>query len=150
MFSFNTPNFILRFVTGETDYQLGIIPYPYFEAEYAENADIKKIEVWYPKELETSGGKYPVVLFVNGTSVAASRYEPVVEHLASWGFIAVGNEKRGMARFYSLLKIFHLEDRLMQSDTTLQVIHNPILWKQVNETLNKERERAFTFFKVNL
>lgn len=35
MFSFNTPNFILRFVTGETDYQLGIIPYPYFEAEYA-------------------------------------------------------------------------------------------------------------------
>lgn len=64
----------------------------YFEAEYAENADIKKIEVWYPKELETSGEKYPVVLFVNGTGVAASRYEPVFEHLASWGFIAVGNE----------------------------------------------------------
>ena len=36
MFSFSTPNFVFRFVTGETDYQLGIIPYPYFEAEYAE------------------------------------------------------------------------------------------------------------------
>lgn len=35
MFSFNTPNFIFRFVAGETDYQLGITPYYYFEAEYA-------------------------------------------------------------------------------------------------------------------
>ena len=36
--------------------------------------------------------KYPVVVFVNGTGVAASRYQPVFAHLASWGFIAVGNE----------------------------------------------------------
>lgn len=35
MFSFNTPNFIFRFVAGETDYQLGITPCSYFEAEYA-------------------------------------------------------------------------------------------------------------------
>jgi hypothetical protein len=36
MFSFNTPHFIWRFVKGETDYQLGIMPYAYFEEEYAE------------------------------------------------------------------------------------------------------------------
>lgn len=35
LFSFNTPNFILRFVKGETDYKLGYTPYPYFESEYA-------------------------------------------------------------------------------------------------------------------
>ena len=35
MFSFNTPHFVYRFVKGETDYQLGITPYEYFEAEYA-------------------------------------------------------------------------------------------------------------------
>ncbi|MGL4518375.1 MAG: DUF4105 domain-containing protein [Phocaeicola sp.] len=35
MFSFDSPNFIYRFVKGETDYQLGVIPYKYFEAEYA-------------------------------------------------------------------------------------------------------------------
>ena len=64
----------------------------YFEAEYAENADIKKVEIWYPEELKAGGEKYPVVLFVNGTGVAASRYRPVFEHLASWGFIAIGNE----------------------------------------------------------
>lgn len=36
MFSFREPNFVMRFVKGETDYQLGVVPYPYFEAEYAE------------------------------------------------------------------------------------------------------------------
>lgn len=35
MFSFNTPNFIYRFVKGETDYELGITRYPYFESSYA-------------------------------------------------------------------------------------------------------------------
>lgn len=35
MFNFNTPHFVYRFVKGETDYQLGIMPYKYFEAEYA-------------------------------------------------------------------------------------------------------------------
>ena len=35
LFSFDTPNFVYRFVKGETDYQLGVIPYRYFEGEYA-------------------------------------------------------------------------------------------------------------------
>lgn len=36
LFSFNTPHFVWRFMKGETDYQLGVIPYLYFEREYAE------------------------------------------------------------------------------------------------------------------
>lgn len=80
-------NYIAEVTTGgevEAKYMAaGSCQVGYFETEYAENADIRKIEVWYPKELETSGEKYPVVLFVNGTGVAASRYEPVFEHLAS-------------------------------------------------------------------
>lgn len=35
MFNFKEPNFVMRFVKGETDYQLGVIPFAYFEAEYA-------------------------------------------------------------------------------------------------------------------
>ena len=35
MFSFKEPNFVMRFVKGETDYQLGVIPFRYFETEYA-------------------------------------------------------------------------------------------------------------------
>lgn len=36
MFSFNTPNFVMRFLMGKTDYQLGVMPYQYFAMEYAE------------------------------------------------------------------------------------------------------------------
>lgn len=35
MFNFNAPNFVMRFLKGETDYQLGVMPYKYFEVEYA-------------------------------------------------------------------------------------------------------------------
>ena len=35
MFNFREPNFVMRFVKGETDYQLGVIPFAYFESEYA-------------------------------------------------------------------------------------------------------------------
>lgn len=35
LFSFQTPNFMYRFVKGETDYQLGITEMPYFLSEYA-------------------------------------------------------------------------------------------------------------------
>lgn len=35
MFSFREPNFVYRFLKGETDYQLGVMPYSYFEAGYA-------------------------------------------------------------------------------------------------------------------
>ena len=34
MFSFSSPNFIYRFVKGETDYQLGVNDFRSFEAEY--------------------------------------------------------------------------------------------------------------------
>ena len=35
MFSFDTPNFVMRFVKGETDYQLGVVPFQRFQLEYA-------------------------------------------------------------------------------------------------------------------
>ena len=64
----------------------------YYEIDYPEDKDIKKIEIWYPEEMNTNNKQYPIILFVNGTGVGASRYTPVFEHMASWGFIAIGNE----------------------------------------------------------
>ena len=89
-------NYVMEVTTGgeiEARYMAtGEHETAYFETDYSEDSDIKKIEIWYPAELETSNKKYPVVLFVNGTGVSASKYKPVFEHLASWGFIAIGNE----------------------------------------------------------
>lgn len=58
----------------------------------SDNALIAKREIWYPSEMETSGKTYPLVLMANGTGVGASKYTEVFKHLASWGFIVVGDE----------------------------------------------------------
>lgn len=52
------------------------------------------IRIWYPSELETSNKRYPVVVFANGTGVINTAYEEVFKHLASWGFIALGNDDK--------------------------------------------------------
>lgn len=65
------------------------------EVRYAEAeapGDWKKFEAFYPAGLETEEGAYPVVVFANGTGVAASKYKALFRHLASWGFIVLGNE----------------------------------------------------------
>ncbi|RGC16910.1 hypothetical protein DW855_10960 [Faecalibacterium prausnitzii] len=50
------------------------------------------INVYYPKELTENAKSYPVVVMVNGTGVYSSKYSALFKHLASWGFIVIGNE----------------------------------------------------------
>ncbi len=52
----------------------------------------KEYVIWYPTELENSSDKYPVVVVANGTGTTASKYKTFFKHLASWGFIVIGNE----------------------------------------------------------
>lgn len=49
-------------------------------------------EVFYPAAVQTEDRRWPVVVMCNGTGVPASKYRPIFEHLASWGFIVVGTE----------------------------------------------------------
>lgn len=50
--------------------------------------------VYYPEELKNSNKKYPVVVVLNGTGVLPKKYKALFNHLASWGFIVVGNDDR--------------------------------------------------------
>lgn len=76
----------------ETKYsKLGKYEVSYEEHE-SENSSIKKIRIWYPKELENNNNEYPMIIVVNASGVPAFRYEPFFKRLASWGFIVVGNE----------------------------------------------------------
>lgn len=52
----------------------------------------KKFEIWYPTDLKDSDKEYPVVIVMNGSGNPASKYKAVFQHLASWGFVAIGNE----------------------------------------------------------
>ena len=62
----------------------------YTEAEAP--GDWKKFEAFYPAGLETEENTYPVVVFANGTGVAASKYKALFRHMASWGFIVLDKE----------------------------------------------------------
>ncbi len=65
------------------------------EVEHKEvkaNKHLKKYVIFYPKELETDYQSYPVVVMVNGVLESAKRFKPIFKHLASWGFIVIGNE----------------------------------------------------------
>lgn len=53
---------------------------------------VVKYEIWYPTELESANKKYPMVVMMNGSGVLASLYKAIFDHLASWGFIVIGNE----------------------------------------------------------
>ena len=68
-------------------------------------------------------------------------------------FVCLGNEKRGSARFDSLLGTFGLQDRLvtnLESDTILQILKTPIDWERVNAIRHSEQARAFDFLRKNL
>ena len=55
-------------------------------------------------------------------------------------FWVIGNERRGMSRFTSLLRVLHLEDRLLDSARLDEVdLEKPIDWEEVNAILGKMR-----------
>lgn len=65
------------------------------ETHDADEPRIGQYQVWYPTALKGSSRRWPAVIVANGTGVNASRYEPIFRHMASWGFIVVGNEDSG-------------------------------------------------------
>ena len=52
----------------------------------------KKYYIYYPEELSNINKKYPVVVILNGTGVLPKKYKELFKHLASWGFVVIGND----------------------------------------------------------
>lgn len=67
-------------------------------------------------------------------------------------FLVFGNEKRGMARFVSLLKIFGLEDRLIftKNNLKLEKLNKAIDWKTINNKLINNKQLSKEFLIDNL
>ena len=67
-------------------------------------------------------------------------------------FIAYANRVRGLSRFQSLLKIFKLEDRLVENSTeiTQEKITAKINWKITNQILIEQKEKSLDFLITNL
>lgn len=52
----------------------------------------KNYYVYYPELLKERNEKYPVVIVLNGTGVLPKKYTALFNHLASWGFVVIGND----------------------------------------------------------
>jgi hypothetical protein len=67
-------------------------------------------------------------------------------------FIVYGNVDRGMSRFDSLLRMFGLEDRMINSFSELnnRKIFDPIDWVAVNNIIDKHRILSKEFIDSNL
>lgn len=60
-------------------------------------------------------------------------------------FWVIGNAKRGMSRFTSLLRVFHLEDRLLDANHLDEVdVDKSIDWKSVNDILENKRSESIS------
>ncbi len=59
-------------------------------------------------------------------------------------FIAVGNEERGMTRFFSLLNMFGVSNRLVLDGIVKELIDTPIDWGKINKRVEELR-----FFSTN-
>jgi polysaccharide pyruvyl transferase WcaK-like protein len=64
-------------------------------------------------------------------------------------FIAIGNKNRGLARFTSLVKIFGLENRVVNSsqEITEKLLKEAIDWDYVNAVLSERKAEAIQFLK---
>lgn len=56
---------------------------------------MEKYEIFYPADLEETDAQYPAVVVVNGSGATAAKTSTLFEHLASWGFVVIGNEDTG-------------------------------------------------------
>lgn len=72
----------------------------------------KTYKVWYPQNIKNFAGRYPVVVFANGTGVSYQKYEPMFAHLASWGFVVIGNDEEFSWSGLSSSKALALLDKL--------------------------------------
>ena len=86
---------------------------------------IKSIKIFYPNEMILfPGKKYPLVIMVNGTGFEYPKYEPILKHLSSQGFIVAGNDDPSTCLGDSTVKT--LEYILKLNDSNQSLFFNKI------------------------
>lgn len=58
--------------------------------EFSESGHSYKI--WYPSALKNANSAFPAVVMSNGSGTRFPAYEATFQHLASWGFIVIGDD----------------------------------------------------------
>ena len=65
-------------------------------------------------------------------------------------FVIIGNEERGMSRFNSLVEMYSLKERLLNTSSDINIVNKAIGWEAVNNKRAEMRELSIKFIKDNL
>ncbi len=125
----------------------------------ADELNLIAFSVMPKAKFEKVGKKYlnncifpPITVWIRGFMdaeyvITDSFHGTVLSIIFNKRFIVIGNEKRGLARFNSLLRIFHLENRLISTikDLDSELINAPIAFDRVNQIRKQEQKKAMEF-----
>lgn len=65
-------------------------------------------------------------------------------------FVIIGNKERGLSRFNSLVEMYSLKERLLNTSSDISIIDNAIDWETVNNKRAEMRKLSIKFIKNNL
>lgn len=65
-------------------------------------------------------------------------------------FLVIGNRKRGLSRFYTLLNLFGLTDRLVTSGIDKSILSKDINWDEVDAKVESAKYQALQILTINL
>lgn len=87
-----------------------------------------KISIYYPKNLQNLN-QLPTIISVNGSGTPASKYKSWFKHMASHGFIVLGNEDHSTGRAFSIDQI--IDYLKVNDDSKLKFITEKIDWDKI-------------------
>ncbi|MVZ60987.1 polysaccharide pyruvyl transferase family protein [Sphingobacterium humi] len=113
---------------------------PVYDFENIEDYKYPSLESWLKSFAEAS---FVVTDSFHGTVFSIIFNKP---------FLSIVNEERGASRFYSLLKKFGLEHRLLvdYKKLNLDLLKEAIDYDKINNVLQEEREKSLAFLRSNL
>lgn len=134
---------------------------------YLLNVDLKKTELLENKLREVNNHNYKQYQNLNSDSIEEwlagfyqadyiitdSFHGTVFSIIFNKPFIAIGNEKRGMSRFESLLSSLDLAEHLCSDFDETEIIkylQKPIDYTKVETKINKEKEKSRLFLSENI
>lgn len=127
--------------------RMGLIPFtvlPKFQAEKRTRQAVKKHleECVYPSVTSW------LRAFMDAKMIIVDSFHGMVFSIIfNKSFVVIGNKGRGMSRFTSLLRLFSLEDRLLDADQLdMKVLDKPIDWAHVNKIKEKYMEVSASLF----
>jgi hypothetical protein len=94
--------------------------------EFSESGHSYKI--WYPSALKNANTAFPVVVMANGSGTRFPAYEATFQHLASWGFVVIGDDVDSTATGQT---VSLMVDKLQALNTQPGVFQNKIDLKKI-------------------